>query len=388
MYAITQRTRTPWLIVAASLALMALGLAGINRGDELVANGDLFSRQLMWVGIAIPVCIACSLMPLRWLQDHATGLFLVSVMLLIAVFAFPPRGGSRRWIPLGFMLFQPSELAKIVWIAAMSRYLMYRNNFRTLRGLAVPFLLTLLPTLLVLKEPDLGTALLFVPTLFAMLFTAGARWQHLLLVLGLGIATSPLFWISMNPYQRYRVTAVFLQSDAGPAQTGFLYQLHQSKQMLSLGGAWGSELTGPAVDDPAAYRLPAGRTDFVICLVGERFGLWGVVLTAAAYLVIFGRGLMIAAETDNPFARLTTVGLVTLFAAQTVVNLGMTVGLMPVTGITLPFMSYGGSSLLFTAAGVGLLINFGRQRSFVVAPDPFRYASSATSRFDRLAVGR
>jgi rod shape determining protein RodA len=129
------------------------------------------------------------------------------------------------------------------------------------------------------------------------------------------------------------------------------------------------------LDDPMAYHLPAGRTDFVFCLVGERWGLAGAIATLALYAVLFARGLAIAAATREPFGRLLAVGIVALLAAQTAINAGMTVGLMPITGLTLPLMSYGGSSLLATCLSLGLLLNVGMRPGYEMTPEPFRFSS-------------
>jgi cell division protein FtsW (lipid II flippase) len=154
------------------------------------------------------------------------------------------------------------------------------------------------------------------------------------------------------------------------------FHLHQSKQVLALGGAWGSQLEGTRVDDPAAYYLPACRTDFVICMVGERLGLPGTLGVLTLYALLFLRGLWIAAGARDGFARLVAVGVVSLLAAQTIINTGMTVGLLPVTGITLPLMSYGGSSLLFTGFALGLLVNVSRQPRDMFDLEPFRFATA------------
>jgi cell division protein FtsW (lipid II flippase) len=191
----------------------------------------------------------------------------------------PARNGAHRWIPLGVMYFQPSELAKVAFLLTLAHYLMYRRNYRTLAGLLPPFVLTLVPVGLILREPDLGTSLVFIPVLFSMLFAAGARPRHLAFVVLLGVACLPLLWLGMSAEQKSRVVTLFVQRDGGPAPRGDGYHLHQSKQVLALGGVWGSELAGMTLDDPMAYHLPAGRTDFVFCLVGERWGLAGAIAT-------------------------------------------------------------------------------------------------------------
>ena len=367
--------RVPWSVIAAASGLVALGLAGISRGDQLAGSGALFTRQLIWVALAIPALIAAAWVPYRSLRPASYLLFGATIVLLLLVFLMPAHRGARRWIPLGFFDMQPSELAKLTFILALSHYLMYRRNFRRFLGLFTPFLLTLVPLVLVLREPDLGTALLFLPMLFAMLLAAGARVRHLALIGLMGVAVTPVLWLGMNAEQKSRVVSLLTQVEDGPGPRGEGYHLYQSKRMLSLGGTWGSELAGMPIDDPAAYHLPAARTDFVFCLIGERFGLIGSLLTLAIYAVLIVKGLSIAYSTREPFGRLLATGIVTLLATQAIINTGMTVGLMPITGMTLPLVSYGGSSLVATAIALGLLINVAIRPGYEVTVEPFRFAA-------------
>ena len=370
--------RVPWSVVTAASLLAALGLAGISRGDQLVGSGLHFHRQLIWMALAVPALIMAAWVPYRSLRPASYLLFGMTTLLLLVVFLMPAHHGARRWIPMGVFDMQPSELAKLTYILALSHYLMFRRNFRHFLGLFIPFLLTLVPLVLVLKEPDLGTALLFLPMLFAMLLAAGARVRHLVLIGMMGVAVTPVLWLGMNVEQKSRVVSLLTQVENGPAPRGDGYHLFQSKRMLSLGGTWGSDLAGMPVDDPAAYHLPAARTDFVFCLIGERFGLIGSLLTLATYAVLIIKGLSIAASTREPFGRLLATGIVTLLATQAIINTGMTVGLMPITGMTLPLVSYGGSSLVATAIALGLLINVAIRPGYEVTAEPFRFAAEAS----------
>jgi rod shape-determining protein RodA len=365
--------RIPWTIVLCALGLMFIGLSGITRGDELMGRSDLFSRQLVWIVLSLPVMIAVTLVPYRSIRWISYPLFVFSLGLLVLVYFLPLKSGVHRWIPLGFMDFQPSELAKLTFMLALAHYLVYRKNYRRLTGLLVPFLLTLIPVGLILREPDLGTSLVFLPVLFAMLFAAGARTRHLAVICLLGVVTLPVLWLGMSSEQKSRVVSLIVQTDGGPVPKGDGYHLHQSKQVLALGGVWGSDWVGTAFDDPMLYHLPASRTDFIFCLVGERWGLVGTCLTLLLYAILFARGLMIAAATKEPFGRLLAVGIVALLATQTVINTGMTVGLMPITGMTLPLLSYGGSSLLMTCLALGLLINVGMRPGYEMTSQPFRF---------------
>jgi cell division protein FtsW (lipid II flippase) len=364
--------RVPWLMVLCIFALVALGLAGIQRADVTNDGPDVFSKQVTWVLMALPIIFVALSIPYRFWKPLGYVAFGCSLPLLIVVLFMAKRGGARCWIQLGFFDLQPSEIVKLTFILALAQYLMYRENHRRLAGLVAPFLITAVPLVLILIEPDLGSAMLFVPVLFAMLFAAGARTRHLLCVVLLGMSLSPLFWTKMSAEQKSRVVALFTQVDGGPNPNGDRWHQHQSKLVIALGGATGSESSGRLLDEDA-YRLFAAQTDFVFCMVAERWGLLGGVLTLAIYLTLFARGLMIAHATREPFGRLVAVGIVTLLATQTVINTAMTVGLLPVVGITLPLMSYGGSSLIMTAAALGLLMNVGMRPGYEMTPDPFRF---------------
>ena len=365
--------RIPWLVVACALALLAVGLTGIARADQLNGGPDLFDTQVRWVLFALPAMAIALAIPYRTWKPNSHLLFLASLPLLVIVLFAEKRNGARSWIQFSSFNIQPTEVIKLTYILVLAQYLMYRDNLNRLSGLVAPFALTLVPLALILLEPDLGSAILFVPVLFAMLFAAGARWRHLVCVGLLGIAVSPLFWIKMSAEQKSRITALFSQVDHGPSPDDNRWHQHQSKVVISSGGLWGSEFGGSASDDPDALKLFAAHTDFVFCLVGERWGFAGAAVTLLLYLIFFALGLRIAARTREPFGRLIATGLVTLWATQTIINTGMTVGLLPVIGITLPLMSYGGSSLLLTAVGVGLLLNVGARPGYEVAGEPFRF---------------
>lgn len=368
--------QAPWLIVLCIAALIGLGLSGIARGDELAGSSKFYAKQLIWVGLAGFVLLTVNLFNYRLLARFSLPIFCVAAVLLCVVFVFPPINGARRWIPLGFMSFQPSEVTKLAYIIALASYLRFRENYRRMSGLAAPFAMTLLPMALIYKEPNLGTCLLFLPVLFAMLFTAGARPRHLLAVILLGTCLTPVLWLGMSREQRSRVSAMVLQHDgAGVVVNDDGDHLHRSKRVIALGQTWGSELGEPLVDDPAAYYLPEARTDFVFCMIAERWGFVGCCVTLLLYATLYGRGLLIAAATRDPFGRLLAVGIVTLFATQTIINTAMTVGLMPITGITLPLLSYGGSSLATTCLALGLLINVGLHQGYEMRGQPFRFAA-------------
>lgn len=365
--------RLPWLLILAAVALLIVGANAIARGDELFRLGEFAPRQRIWAMVGIVGLVATAAWPYRRLKWISYPLYALSVILLVAVFFTRAKNYSHRWIPLGVMDFQPSELAKLAFILALARYLVWRESLRTWLGLITPFLMMLIPVILILKEPDLGTSLLFAPVLFAMLFAAGARPRHLVIVTLMGVLCLPLLWKQMSAEQKSRVVSLFRQKTGGEAPDDDSYHLHQSKRVLALGGVFGSQLAGMPVANVEAYHLPESRTDFVFCLVGERWGLIGCGAVLILYSALVGSGLLVAAQTREPYGRLIVVGVIALIGSQTVINTGMTVGLLPVTGMTLPMVSYGGSSLLFTCVALGLVINVALRPECDLIADPFRF---------------
>lgn len=323
--------------------------------------------------LAVFVAVAVALPNYRLLCRLSYGLFVVGLIVLIAVYFFPAVNSAHRWMRIGPIGVQPSEFVKIAFILAMARYLMYRENYRRLRGLLAPLAIAMLPVLLVLKEPDLGMALVFLPVLFAMLFVAGARRKDLACVLAVGLVMLPVLWMQMSKEQKMRVIALFEQPPPGGRPSKDAYQLYQAKQVRAMGGVWGSFWTGRLTNDPAVYHLPESRNDFVICAFEERYGLPGLAFALAVFAFLVWRATAIANSTLEPFGRLTAVGIAAMLAVEVTINVGMSIGLMPITGLALPFFSYGGSNLLAHAMAIGLLINIRLRPGYEVAGEPFRY---------------
>ena len=360
--------KIPFSIAVPCMLISMIGLMGLHRADQLYGVSRLFEKQIIWMALSWMGMFAVTTISYRRLMHLSPLLFAGTLVLLIVVLFMPPVNGSRRWIPLGLFDFQPSELTRLTFILALAHYLMHRSTQRTVRGLLIPFAITVVPLLLILREPDLGTAMLFLPILYAMLFAAGAKLNHLVVAAIIGAALLPILWTQMSAEQKSRVVTVFTQSDGGAAPSGDGFHLHQSKQVLALGGIWGSVASDePLIDDPSAYLLPAARTDFILCLIGERYGFLGYGSLLLLYAVIVAQGLRAAARTREPFGRLVCVGIVTMLATQTLINMSMTVGLMPITGITLPMCSYGGSSLLSTCVAMGLVMNITMRPGYEVA---------------------
>lgn len=348
----------PWALILPAILLVAMGLMGIWRCDELAESGGrFFDRQVVWCVIAAIALAGTAYPSHRLICRYAYGIFAVSIVLLLLVYLFPPINGAQRWIRLGPVGLQPSELAKVAYVIMLARYLRDRDDLGSLSAIAWPVVLSLIPILLILREPDLGTATVFLPVLLAMLFVAGVPRRNLAVLFLLGICLMPVLWSQMSLEQRSRVTSLFDQAGPGEPASDEGYQLRQAKQMVALGGGWGSFWLGDQVDDPAAYRLPEAHSDFIFCVIGERFGLPGMALVLVLYAWLVWQAIAIGRATRDGFARMLAFGLATLYAVQVVINTGMSVGLLPITGLPLPLVSYGGSGLMTQGIALGLLVN-------------------------------
>jgi cell division protein FtsW (lipid II flippase) len=278
---------------------------------------------------------------------------------------------------------------------ALAWYLRFKKNCSTFVGLLGPFALTLLAMGLIILEPDLGTVLLMMPILFIMLFVAGARTKHLLLILIMAIVASPVLWFQLRGYQRERISCVLLQSDrvktlaennerVSQILTGKSHfdrrkwnidggwQLRLSKLAISSGGLFGYGFRkGPYLEENNLDDLPERHNDFIFSIIAHQFGLFGCIVVLSLYAILIACAVEIAEHNNDPFAKLVTVGIIAMFAVEVIVNTSMTVGLMPITGLTLPFISAGGSSLVVSMLAVGILNCIGRSRPFTVAAKPF-----------------
>ncbi|MCA9246233.1 MAG: FtsW/RodA/SpoVE family cell cycle protein [Planctomycetales bacterium] len=373
--------RLPWGTILLFAALVGCGLLGISRSEELAGgSGRLLRVQFAW-GLVAGVGAALATAPnYRRVLRLTYPIFFLSLVSLGVVYLFPAINGARRWIRLGPLGFQPSEFAKLAFVLAMSRYLMFRENYRKLSGLIAPLILALAPSLLILREPDLGTALLFFPLLLAMLAIAGARRRDLVLMVAACVLVAPVLWSQMSREQRSRVTAVWNQAEPGRIVQGDGYHLAKAKQLLVLGGVWGSAIEGETAFDQGVYHIPEGATDSIFVVIAERYGLFGATILLLLYALLIWQAVAIAEATREPFGRLVAGGIGALFAIQVLINAGMMVGLLPITGLSLPLVSYGGSGLLAHGLAIGLLLNIGLRPGYEVGREPFRFPTAPVRR--------
>jgi len=329
---------------------------------------DFYLRQLLWIGVGVAAFFAVSVPHYLKAARRAWTIYAAGILGLLAVFAAGSVvNGSRRWIVLGPIQVQPSEFAKLAVVVALAKYLMYRRHLDTWWKLVPPVLVAGLPLALILKQPDLGTALMLVPVLGAMLFVSGASKRRLAIAGAAGIlfALFSYFFI-LQDYQVKRVRAFIHQGAfSREEKIGEAYQLIQSKVAVGSGG-W----TGKGWCEGTQNTLnftPYRHTDFIFAVTGEEWGFLGGAGLLLAYLVLFGLSLRVASKTREPFGRLVVVGLSTLLAVQVCVNIGMTVGLAPITGLTLPFISYGGSSMVSSFMAMGLIASVASRKVPVMA---------------------
>jgi cell division protein FtsW (lipid II flippase) len=394
--------------MVACLMLIGIGIATIysvgnpaelSPASETSNLSDLWKTQIQNTGVAILGFIAINLVNYRRLGSISywffAGVLVLLTYLLVSrylgglPFAPPSRQGVYRWIAIPKLpRIQPSEFCKLAYIVVLAWYLRYRSNYRSLSALIGPFALTLLPMVLILLEPDLGTVLLMMPILFTMLFVAGAKAKHLLIIILMALLVSPLLWYKMKTYQRRRISSVVLQNTwvrekaekypwLGQILVGTKFSEKQWKSdwgwhlirsiyAVASGGIKGYGFRkGPFVK----YNfLQERHNDFIFAIIAQQWGFLGCLGMLALYTIIVSCGLEIAVHNSDPFGKLLAVGIVAMFVVEVIVNVSMTLGLMPITGLTLPLISYGGSSLVVSMASIGLLNNIGRCRPFTVAP--------------------
>jgi rod shape determining protein RodA len=404
-------TRLGWGLAIPVLILSAFGVASIHATDRSIANtievdqpgrvapvetdwldaalkaiGPLTVRQAVYLVTGVGLLFVVLAPSYRRIGRYAFRIYWLLIVLLALLLAgkygslygidLPLVGARRdvwRWIQFGPVSIQPSEFMKVGLILALAYYLRYRKSYRTWLGLIPPFLLTLLPMVLILKQPDLGTLLMLLPVLFVMLFVAGARLRHLATIVLLGCATVPAFYFfGMEDYQRERIQVLFKQNipdESWHNDQG--YQLRQSLIALGTGG-----LTGEGYGEGAFVRynlLPEEHNDFIFAVIGHQWGLTGCVIVILAYVVIIICGLEVAMVTNDPFGRLLAVGVVVMIVVQALLNICMNLGLAPITGMTLPFVSAGGSSLWTNFLALGLLVNVAQRRPMLIGHPPFEH---------------
>jgi rod shape determining protein RodA len=350
-----------WLHIDAMLMLGLLLLLGVGLMMLFSAGGQdmgLIYRQLVRLGVAIGVMLLVAQIHPDRMRDSAYWLYGLGLMLLVAVLFFGHEGkGAQRWLDLGFFRFQPSEIIKLAVPILVAAFLAERPLPPSAWRLIVGLLLIGLPAFLIAKQPDLGTAILIASSGLIVIFLAGIRWKVIFAFLGSCAAAAPVLWYFMHDYQRRRVLT-FLNPETDPLGAG--YHIIQSKIAIGSGGLFGQGwLRGT---QSHLEFLPERSTDFIFAVIAEEFGLAGAVLLLCLYLLIAGRGLFIASQAQSSFSRLLAGSISITFLVYVFVNVGMVTGLLPVVGVPLPLVSYGGTSMVTLLAGFGILMSIHTHR--------------------------
>jgi cell division protein FtsW (lipid II flippase) len=288
-----------------------------------------------------------------------------------------PRNGARRWINLFATDLQPSELTKIAFVLAMAAHLRFRDHYRRFGGLLLALGLAFPPIVLILIEPDLGTAMLFVPTLLAMLIAAGSRYRDLFLIGLMAIVAAGSMWPLLRPHQKDRIVAMVAQVRG---DTRFEQDIgYQGARAMMLVGAGGIDGVGreQAKSLLDANHLPEEHNDMVFAVICLRWGVLGALVVWGLYMVLATGGLLIAIGCRDPFPRLVAVGLTAMLLSQMFINTAMTIGLAPITGLTLPFVSAGGSSLVVAWMMSGILFGIAMRREHPMTREGFAFGGEA-----------
>ncbi len=383
--------------------LLTIGLIAVYSATSFSGvQSTYFQRQLIFAVIGLILMIAMAFLPFRFIQRIAYPFYGASIILLILIYFIGVKGfGAERWLSLGPIKIQPSELAKLATILAVAKYLANRDtSINKLKHFMVVFAFIIVPFILIVRQPDLGTSLVFAALLIPLLFWAGLRWFPLFLIispiftvfssfneiilvlwliiilsilyfsrqriiviigvllfhLGAGL-TTPLLWDQLKPYQKNRILT-FVNPEKDPRGAG--YQIIQSQVAIGSGGVWGKGfLNGTQTH---LKFLPAQHTDFIFSVIAEEWGFMGVSSILTVFLLLLLYLINLASAVRSTFSSITLVGIISVLFFHIFVNIGMTVGVAPVTGLPLPFISYGGSFLLSIMLMIGVAQNISQNK--------------------------
>jgi len=356
--------RRPDMVLLVAVLLIAI--AGIfflysATYDKEAGGGSIdpkVFKQAIWVGVGVVLMLLVANTDYLKIVDMAYILYLLNLLALVLLLVFGgERYGARRWLSVGPFSVQPSEFMKVIAILVLANFLGQRKD-RTgsLSNFAGSIMIIIPAAFLIFIQPDLGTALVLVPILFSILLVCGERIKYLGICIGAGLLSLPVFWSLLKDYQRSRLM-VFIKPDLDPLGAG--YTIIQSKIAIGSGGFFGKGW----LNGTQSYLkfLPERHTDFIFSVVGEEWGFLGAVILLGLYAILLARGISIMTNADDVYGKAIAAGVVTLIAFQVFVNISMTIGLMPVVGLPLPAISYGGSNTVATLIGAGLLLSVGRK---------------------------
>ena len=352
-----------WTVVICTLALVAIGITVIGSATHVKQMGltptSMVVRQFLFFVINAALVIAMQWIDYRRLRDYSKWLYGFTILMLVAVMAVGTSAlGAQRWIQIGPVTIQPSEFSKLLMIICMAKMMEGRiGKLNTFKEVLPTLLYILPPTLLVFLQPDLGTSLVYMAIYVGLLFISGIRMRLVQIVAGVGVALMPLGWFVLKEYQKQRIL-VFLNPNIDPYGSG--YHIIQSKIAIGSGLLFGKGLFEGTQSQ--LNFLPENHTDFIFSVIGEELGFVGCMLVLFLMFMLIYRAIRIAYTAGDNFGMLLASGIASYLTFQILVNVGMTTGIMPVTGIPLPFISYGVSALTTNMLAIGLLLNISMQR--------------------------
>ena len=355
----------PFVLVVALVAMVGYGMLYSAGGGS---HAPWAWRHGVRFGVGLGVLVAVALIDVRFWFRCAYLVYGAALLGLVAVELVGQISmGAQRWLDLGAFQLQPSEVMKIALILALARYFhsAYLEDVARPLHLITPALMALVPATLVLKQPDLGTATMLLAGGGAMFFLAGVRWWKFALLLGTGLITLPIAWQQLHDYQKQRVMT-FLDAEQDPLGTG--YHIIQSKIALGSGGLWGKGFL-KGTQSQLSF-LPEKQTDFVFTMLAEEAGLIGALALLFLFLVLIGYGMLFAARARSHFARLLAGGITVTVCLYVVINVAMVTGLIPVVGVPLPLISYGGTAMVTVLVGFGLILGVDIHRDIAISRFP------------------
>jgi rod shape determining protein RodA len=352
-----------WILLLLLLLIAGISILNLYSATYPVRDAggsQVFIRQVYWFSVGFAVFFLMTTFNYFTLERLAYPAYILCTILLIMVlFTGKIASGSQRWLSLGFISFQPSELSKIAIILVLAKFFSTKGGSKKLRlrDLWQPFLLIAIHALLILKEPDLGTALLLTLVSLSIILFVGVRWKSIILALISGMVVAPFIWSRLQEYQKMRILT-FLRPEMDPLGSG--YHINQSKIAIGSGLFGGKGfLKGTQTQ---LHFLPEQHTDFAFSVFAEEWGFIGSLILLSLYIILLLWGLNIAKNSKDKFGAIVSVGIVALIFWHVIINTGMVTGLLPVVGIPLVLFSYGGSSLILTMAAMGLLMNISMRR--------------------------
>jgi len=351
-----------WALLAIVCLIASVGilnLYSVTSGGEF-SGTPFYLKQIFWLAIGMGVMIVIAFIEYRYYSDFAYIVYAVCFVLLLGVMAYGLiTSGAQRWVRFGSISFQPSEFVKIALILALAKFFRRPPDRKgyPLKYLSYPFLLLVLPVILILKQPDLGTAIILVLIFFSVLLFVKIRWTALLTIALTGAGVFPIFWSLLKDYQKRRVIT-FFNPDLDPLGAG--YHIIQSKIAVGSGGILGKGFM-KGTQCKLGF-LPEQQTDFIFSALAEEWGLLGSLFLVGLYFALILWGLRIAIQSKDRFGAIVAFGVAAMLFWHAFINIGMVLGMMPVVGIPLPLLSYGGSFLFSTMIGVGLLLNISMRR--------------------------